>query len=163
MDIAVDPSNPSNVWCVGQHKGNCFADGIAFTLPSLWPCQAAQWLRCTALASHCRAVGPANYSATSSACGQPFGGPLLKWDYAASRFSSVAGINAAGYRVAVMPETHMPWIVDGCGQLRGWTANKKALFGPTPQTKTFFDIAAVNGSGGLGVSATAQLGNARVA
>lgn len=61
------------------------------------------------------------------------------------------GISVSGYRVTVMPETHMPWIVDGCGQLRGWTATMKALFGPAPQTNTFFDIAAINGTGGSGV------------
>ena len=66
------------------------------------------------------------------------------------------GIIASGYRVAVMPETHMPWIVDGCGQLRGWTATKKGLFGPSPKTDTFFDIAATNGTGGCGVGTGGQ-------
>ncbi|PRW20897.1 PAS domain-containing sensor histidine kinase [Chlorella sorokiniana] len=106
LDIAVDPSDPTNVWV----------------------------------------VGPENKSVTSAACGKPSGGPLLKWDSAASKFAAVPGISAAGYRVAVMPETHMPWIVNGCGQLRGWTASKKSLFGPSPQTNTFYDIAAVNGT-----------------
>ena len=71
----------------------------------------------------------------------------MRWDWPSSTFKAVAGISGLGYRVAVMPNTHQPWIVDGCGQLRGWTATNKNLYGPTPTTNTYFDIAAINGTG----------------
>jgi len=93
-----------------------------------------------------RIVGPVNTSATSPACGKPYGGPLLKWDWGTSSFQPVPGIKADGVRVTIMPETHMPWIVDGCGQLRGWSRTLKNLYGPAPQGKEY-DIAAVNGTG----------------
>ncbi len=87
-----------------------------------------------------------NESAANPACGRAYGGPLLKWNWRTISFQPVAGIKAAGVRVTVMPETHRPWIVDGCGQLRGWSSSIKNLFGPAPQGKPF-DIAAVNGTG----------------
>ena len=87
-----------------------------------------------------------NDSATNPACGRPYGGPLLKWDWVTTSFQPVAGISAAGMCVTVMPETHKPWVVDGCGQLRGWSAQGKRLFGPTPQGE-LFDITAVNNTG----------------
>ncbi|KAI7840465.1 hypothetical protein COHA_005767 [Chlorella ohadii] len=102
-DIAVDPSDPSNVWI----------------------------------------VGPVNESAVNPACGKPYGGPLLKWGWATSSFQPVAGIKAAGVRVTIMPETHMPWVVDGCGQLRGWSRSLKNLYGPAPHGQ-LYDVAAVN-------------------
>lgn len=85
-----------------------------------------------------------NESAINPACGRPYGGPLLKWDWGTSTFQLVAGIKAAGVRVTVMPETHMPWIVDGCGQLRGWSRTLKNLYGPPPQGQVF-DVTAANG------------------
>ncbi|KAI7840331.1 hypothetical protein COHA_006113 [Chlorella ohadii] len=102
-DIAVNPSDPSNIWV----------------------------------------VGPVNDSVVNPACGQPYGGPLLKWNWGTTSFKPAAGINAAGVRVTVMPETHRPWIVDGCGQLRGWSSSMKSLYGPTPQGRAY-DVAAVN-------------------
>ncbi|PRW57766.1 inositol monophosphatase [Chlorella sorokiniana] len=104
-DIAVDPSDPSNIWI----------------------------------------VGPVNATAVNPACGQPYGGPLLKWDWASSAFKPVPGMSAAGMRVTIMPGIHKPWIVDGCGQLCGWSAQGKNLFGPAPQGRRY-DVAAANGT-----------------
>ena len=97
----------------------------------------------------CRIVGPVNESSINPLCGRPYGGPLLKWDWASSSFQPVPGIKAAGFRVTIMPETHMPWVVDGCGQLRGFTASLKSVYGPAPPSTlaTYYDIAAVNGTG----------------
>lgn len=97
----------------------------------------------------CRVVGPVNESAINPLCGRPYGGPLLKWDWASSSFLPVPDITAAGFRLTVMPETHMPWVVDGCGQLRGWSASLKSVYGPAPAStlRTYYDIAAVNGTG----------------
>ena len=88
-------------------------------------------------------MGPVNESAVNPACGKPYGGPLLKWGWATSSFQPVAGIKAAGVRVTIMPETHMPWVVDGCGQLRGWSRSLKNLYAPAPQGQ-LYDVAAVN-------------------
>lgn len=94
-----------------------------------------------------RIVGPEDTTKINPACGKPYGGQLLKWSWASSAFKPVAGISAYGYRLAIMPETGMPWIVDGCGQLRGWSASKKNLLGPNPKTTTYFDISAAGGKG----------------
>jgi len=96
-----------------------------------------------------RIVGPVNESALSPSCGKPYGGPLLKWTWGTSSFKPVAGVKAAGVRVTVMPETHKPWIVDECGQLRGWSPRLKNIYGPVPHGKTY-DVAAWNGTGQAG-------------
>ena len=71
---------------------------------------------------------------------------MLRWDWASSSFKAVPGIAGLGYHITIMPDTHMPWIVDGCGQLRGWTASKNNLFGPAGNSG-YYDIAAANGTG----------------
>ena len=71
---------------------------------------------------------------------------MLRWDWASSSFKAVPGIAGLGYHITIMPDTHMPWIVDGCGQLRGWTASKNNLFGPAGSSG-YYDIAAANGTG----------------
>ncbi|PRW58021.1 periplasmic substrate binding [Chlorella sorokiniana] len=90
-------------------------------------------------------VGPEDAASVNPACGKPYGGPLLKWDWASSSFKPTASAKGAGYRVTIMPGVKKPWIVDGCGQLSGWGQGWKRLYGPAPQGQ-LFDIAAVNGT-----------------
>lgn len=120
-------------------------------------------LTASRLLSARRILGPANETVLNPICDRPLGGPLLKWDWATSSFRHVPGISGAGYRIAIMPETHMPWIVDGCGQLSGWTPSLKRLYAPVPKLLDkefyyqraekppfgYFDIAAVNNTGEL--------------
>lgn len=84
----------------------------------------------------------------SPACNRPYGGPLLKWNWATSSFWPVASMAAVGMRVTIMPGVKKPWVVDSCGQLIGWGQGGKRLYGPAPQGQ-LYDIAAANGTGGL--------------
>ena len=93
-----------------------------------------------------RSLGPVNESAINPACNKPYGGLLLKWNWGSSSFRPVPGVTGAGYRITIMPETHMPWIVDSCGQLSGWTPSLKRMYGPAPQGR-MYDITAVNNTG----------------
>lgn len=73
----------------------------------------------------------------------------MKWD-GASSFVLDSVKQAYGYRLTVMPGIGVPWVVNGCGNLTGFsTISGKPKLGQTAAgTSSFFDIVAVDGSVG---------------
>lgn len=102
---------------------------------------------CLFISPYLRILGPVQSTGGNCAAGKPRGGALLKWD-GASSFVEDAVRKTFGYRLSVMPGTGVPWTVNGCGQLNGFsTLSGKPKLGQTAAgTTSFFDIVTVDGS-----------------